>query len=214
MTYQSKKLAVQQQEEEVLFAISFLKAYLLALITGAYFTDEWSGYRRSLLDKRIAQVAIAKSFVFPNARQEAFAFRFAFKFRLAQPMGRKTLRNCVSSKPIASREKEKKKKERETRFFFSSPFFLSKEVLADWNRRMILALPNFRVRPLPLNFSFSLEIRGDGYQKRHWRSPRFVRICLFLEALTMAPRATATLDFRPRLLENLSPCIIPRSCRG
>lgn len=54
------------------FAISFLKAYLLALITGAYFTDERLGYRWSLLDKRIA---IAKSFVFSNARQEAFAFR-------------------------------------------------------------------------------------------------------------------------------------------
>lgn len=127
MTYQSKKLAVQQQEEEVLFAISFLKAYLLALITGAYFTDERSGYRRSLLDKRIAQVAIAKSFVFPNARQEAFAFRFAFKFRLAQPMGRKTLRNCVSSKPIASREKEKKRKRERLDSSFLLPSFYRKK---------------------------------------------------------------------------------------
>lgn len=168
MTYWSKKLAVQQQEEEVLFAISFLKAYLLALITGAYFTDERLGYRWSLLDKRIA---IAKSFVFSNARQEAFAFRFALNSAQLSQWGGKLFETaCLRNRQRreSCRERERERESLDSSFLL--PSFCRKKCQADWNRRMILALPNFLVRPLPLNFSFSLEIRDDGYQKRHWRS--------------------------------------------
>lgn len=67
------------------------------------------GRARSIRGSPLQRVSFSR-----NARQEAFAFRLALNSAWLSQWGGKTLRNCVSSRPIAS------SRERKTRFLFSS----------------------------------------------------------------------------------------------